>query len=76
MLDLQSSGFKGSVQYRSYIEGSGWESKWKQKNQISGTVGQSKRIEAIQIMLTGDIATYFDVYYRVQCQGYGWLRMG
>ncbi len=34
----------------------------------SGTVGQSKRLEAIQINLTGSAAAKYDVYYRVHSQ--------
>ena len=40
---------------------------------LSGTVGQSKRLEAIQIKLTGDLEQKYDVYYRVHCQTFGWL---
>ena len=40
---------------------------------MSGTSGQAKRLEAIQIRLTGDISNYFDIYYRVHCQTYGWM---
>ena len=29
-----------------------------------GTTGQSKRIEAICMHLTGDITAYYDIYYR------------
>lgn len=40
---------------------------------MSGTSGESKRLEAIQIRLTGEMANYYDVYYRVHAQSYGWL---
>ena len=40
---------------------------------MSGTQGEAKRLEAIQIELTGDIANYYDVYYCVHAQNYGWL---
>lgn len=40
---------------------------------MSGTTGQSKRLEAIQIKLTGDMSNKYDVYYRVHAQTYGWL---
>ncbi|MBM6832249.1 hypothetical protein H5982_09165, partial [Faecalicoccus acidiformans] len=45
----------------------------KQNGQESGTTGQSKRLEAIQIKLTGDVANYYDVYYRTHVQQLGWL---
>ena len=40
---------------------------------MSGTSGQSKRLEAIQIKLTGEIANKYDIYYRVHVQEFGWL---
>ena len=42
-----------------------WNSEWNQRT--------GKRLEAIQIKLTGDVANYYDVYYRVHVQTYGWL---
>ncbi len=44
---------------------------WQQNDQISGTTGQVKRLEAIQIELTGDAVNKYDIYYRVHCQSYG-----
>lgn len=40
---------------------------------MSGTSGEAKRLEAIQIKLYGEMANHFDVYYRVHAQSYGWL---
>lgn len=51
----------------------GWEKDWKKNGQVSGTVGQSKRLEAVEIRLTGQLSEKYDVYYRVHCQTYGWL---
>ena len=42
-------------------------------DEISGTSGQSKRLEAIKIKLTGEVAEHYDVYYRVHAQEFGWL---
>jgi len=39
----------------------------------AGITGQSKRMEAIEIALTGTMASRYDVYYRVHVQTYGWL---
>lgn len=39
----------------------------------SGTSGLGKRLEAIQIELTGQAAQQYDIYYRVHVQSYGWL---
>lgn len=40
---------------------------------MSGTEGEAKRLEAIQIRLTGEMAQRFDVYYRVHAEQFGWL---
>ena len=40
---------------------------------MSGTQGESKRLEGICIELYGDVANYYDVYYRVHAQDIGWL---
>ena len=46
---------------------------WVSDGKMSGTSGQSKRLEAIQIRLTGAVAQQFDVYYRVHTENFGWL---
>jgi uncharacterized protein YjdB len=67
------------VAYNTHIQGIGWEasttdsSEWKTDGELSGTSGQSKRLEAIQIKLTGEDADKYDIYYRVHTQTYGWL---
>ena len=70
-----SKGFpvKGSIQYRSHLQGKGWEKSWKKDGATSGTIGESRRIEAVQIKLTGDMAKKYDVYYRVHAQNLGWM---
>jgi uncharacterized protein YjdB len=50
--------------YRSHIQDIGWQG-YVNVGQISGTVGQSKRIEAIQINSS-------DIQYRVHMQDKGW----
>ena len=40
---------------------------------MSGTEGQSKRLEGIRICLTGEAEQMYDVYYQVHAQSYGWL---
>ena len=40
---------------------------------MAGTSGQSKRLEAIRIKLTGEMAKQYDIYYRVHSQEFGWL---
>jgi uncharacterized protein YjdB len=40
---------------------------------IIGTVGRSLRMEAIQLKLTGNLATSYNISYRVQVQNKGWM---
>ena len=40
---------------------------------MSGTSGRSLRLEAINIELYGDMAKYYDIYYRVHAQDVGWM---
>ena len=40
---------------------------------MSGTSGEAKRLEAIEIRLTGEMKAHYDIYYRVHAQTYGWL---
>ena len=69
-------GESGGVKYRTYVQTYGWL-KWVTSSgntvAYSGTKGEAKRIEAIQINLTGALASNFDIYYRVNVQDYGWL---
>ena len=46
---------------------------WVSNGAASGTSGESKRLEAIEIQLTGNAANTYDVYYRVHAQNFGWL---
>ena len=41
------------------------------KDDTSGTSGQSKRLEAIRIKLTDELAENYDIYYRVHAQEFG-----
>ena len=56
-----------------HIQTYGWETAWRENGAMSGTSGQSKRLEAIQIELTGEDAAKYDVWYCVHAQQFGWL---
>ena len=72
-IKLENAPYSGNVEYRTHIQNIGWESGYRIDNQISGTSGRSFRLEAIEIRLTGEMSRYYDVYYRVHAQNYGWL---
>jgi uncharacterized protein YjdB len=40
---------------------------------MSGTSGEAKRLEAIEISLTGEMAEKYDIYYCVHAQKFGWM---
>ena len=46
---------------------------WVSNGALSGTEGQALRLEAIDIRLTGNAATQYDIYYRVHAQNIGWM---
>lgn len=62
----------GGIEYRVHSQTYGWMD-WMRNGQQAGTTGQGKRLEAIQIRLTGELADKYDIYYRAHCQTYGWL---
>ncbi len=72
-LQLNNIDYGGGIQYRTHIQGYGWETEWASDGNISGTEGKAKRLEAIQIKLYGEASEYYDVYYRVHVQSLGWL---
>ena len=68
-----ATNISGGVNYQVYQQTYG-TSKTVANGTWYGTDG--KRIEAIKIWLTGDMANAFDIYYRVYVQGQGWLVNG
>ena len=65
-------GYQNDIKYRVHVQSKGWQS-WRDSNEVAGTLGEEKRLEAIEIKLTGELAEKYDVYYRAHCQSYGWL---
>ena len=60
-----------SVAYHSHVQDQGWEQQWYHDGDQSGTTGQSKRIEALEMELEN---APFDgsIEYRSHVQGIGW----
>ncbi|WP_294581720.1 Ig-like domain-containing protein, partial [uncultured Thomasclavelia sp.] len=63
-IKLDNPQYSGSIRYRTHIQDIGWQS-WRADGAMAGTSGQSKRLEAIEIDLTGEMASHYDIYYRV-----------
>jgi uncharacterized protein YjdB len=62
----------GGIEYCTHVQDIGWMG-WVSDGTLSGTIEQSKRLEAIQIRLTGSAIDQYDIYYRVHAQEFGWL---
>lgn len=62
-----------SISVQSHISGIGWESQPVGNGQTSGTVGQSRAIEAIKLSLSGGLSESYDIWYRVHSANVGWL---
>ena len=71
--NAQLNNISGGIAYATHVQTYGWSQGWKYNGAASGTRGEGKRLEAIRIQLTGQLAQYYDVYYRVHAQTYGWL---
>ena len=70
---LSGTQYGGGIKYRTHIQNIGWESTWAKDGEMSGTQGMSYRLEGICIELYGEIANYYDIYYRVHAQDIGWM---
>lgn len=59
------------VQYKTHIQDYGWETSWKNNGTLSGTVGESKRLEAMLVELTGSLpqGATIQTYVHVQNRG-------
>lgn len=61
---------EGCIRLSAHVSEIGWMD-W--ATGTAGTTGQHKSMEAIKAKLDGNIATHYDLYYRVHCAGFGWL---
>jgi uncharacterized protein YjdB len=66
-----TAGVSGSIEGNAHVQGIGWMG-WTGQGNVLGTTGQSRRMEAVQLRLTGQIASAFDVSYRAYVGGSGW----
>jgi len=71
-ISLAPSKYFGGIMYRTCLQDGKWTS-WVSNGSFSGQKKTGKRVEALQIKLTGDMAEHYDVYYRVFVQNQGWL---
>ena len=65
-----AQSIESGVIYQTHVQDYGWQS-WKSNGQLSGTEGQSKRLEGIRIKIEG-LANGANILYRTHIQDYGW----
>ena len=61
----------GGVSYSSQVQNIGWQLPVSD-GQISGTIGNNLRLEALKINLTGNLSKYFSISYRAHVENIGW----
>lgn len=71
-MTLRNANVSGSLQYATYMQSYEWGN-WVDAGNTSGITNENKRLEAIKIRLTGQLADKYDVYYRTYVDGDGWL---
>ncbi|HGI2554831.1 TPA: GBS Bsp-like repeat-containing protein [Streptococcus agalactiae] len=72
------------IYYRAHVQDKGWMA-WQKNNSVAGTVGESKRLEALEVKLVAKASDFssktdhsfllsktYSVMYRVHMQDYGW----
>lgn len=59
-----------AVMVQGHVQDLGWQG-W--SNGYCGTTGKSKRLEAIRMRLSGQMANDYDIWYKVHVSDYGWL---
>ena len=69
---LQGPASEEDITYSVHVQSYGWMDEVN-GGEIAGTTGEAKRLEAIKIGLSGDMANKYDIYYRVHAQTYGWM---
>lgn len=67
-----STSYEGGIEYSAHVQDYGWRDPVS-SGILAGTEGESRRLEAITIKLTGQVADHYDIYYRVHCQDIGWM---
>lgn len=76
-IKLDDATYTGRIDYQVHIQDIGWQvvsgKNYVTDGALAGTIGQSKRLEAIKIALTDELAGHYDIYYRVHVQNIGWL---
>lgn len=68
---VSEAGITAKLTYQSHIQSLGWEKVWTENGGVSGTMHQSKRMEAIRMKIE-DPAASGGIEYRTHIQSLGW----
>lgn len=72
-ISLLNQPYEGEIVFRSYLENAGWEEDWNTSGEISGSVDENRRLEAIELRLVGEMAKHYELHYRTYIEKIGWL---
>ena len=70
-IELTGNEYSGNVVYRTHVQTLGWQN-YASNGLESGSRGLGKRLEGIEIYLTGEVANDYDIQYKVHIQSIGW----
>lgn len=71
-MGIDNPSVSGDIEYATYLNNTKWTN-WSKSYAISGELNDKKRVEAIKIRLTGELANKYDVVYRTFVRDIGWL---
>lgn len=71
-VDPDSLAALGDIYYAVHVQNIGWQNEVA-NGEIAGTTGESLRIEALKMRMTGNVAANYDLYYRVHVENQGWM---
>ncbi|WP_158094414.1 C39 family peptidase [Collinsella sp. An7] len=66
----------GTVEYRVRRQFGSWEGSWHANGAQTSSSRDGQQIEGVQIKLSGELSTAYDVWYRVNTASWGWSGWG
>lgn len=69
---IKNAPVSGGIQYSAYMQSYEWQGECSD-GQVSGIPDGNKRLEAVEMELTGEMNSRYDIYYRTYVKGWGWM---
>src|SRR5699024_5691690 len=69
---IRNAKVSGSIEYQTYMQSYAWQDTGAD-NAVNGIPEGGKRMEAIKVNLTGELASQYNIFYRVFTDKWGWL---